>query len=194
MSNKIPVRLPKNAGWVEATVSPEDYPALSLPSMKWRLGSSGYPMFVRRVNKELTTIWMHKLVAGGPASHINGDRLDCRRENLIESARKPAWEIKTPDAVYDQVEEFEWGDRDLRFYTGFAHISYEGGKSYSGQVVHGIPHGFGSLYEPDQQKHSSGNWIKGEMKKGMVVEYHYLPKCMCHVSTRRAKHIQLIDQ
>jgi hypothetical protein len=197
MSNKIQVRRPKNAGWVEATVSPEDYPVLTLPGMRWRLGSSGYPMFVKRVNKELTTIWMHKLVAGGPASHINGDRLDCRRENLIESARKPAWEIKTPDAVYDRVEEFEGGDRDLRVYTGFANIHYEGGKFYSGQVVHGVPSGFGNLYEPEKCKHSSGNWIRGEMKKGMVVEYDYLPNCMCNVfagcSTRRVKHIQVIN-
>lgn len=195
--NKISVRLPKNKGFVEATVSPEDYANLTLPGMKWRVGSSGYPMFVKRVNKELTTIWMHKLVAGGPATHINGDRLDCRRENLIESGRKSAFEIVTPDAVYDSVEEFVGTDRDLRFYSGFANIHYDKGKFYSGQVVHGVPHGFGNLYEPEKCKHSSGNWVSGAMKKGMVVEYDYLPNCMCNVfagcSTRRVKHIQLID-
>lgn len=195
--NKIPVRLPNNKGWVEAECSPEDYPALTLPGMRWRLGSSGYPMFVRRVNKELTTIWMHKLVSGGPSTHINGDRLDCRRENLIPSSRKSPFEIKTPESTWDSVEEFEWGDRDLRFYTGFANIHYPEGKFFSGQVVHGIPHGFGNLYEAEQGKHSSGNWINGKMVKGMVVEYDYLPNCMCNVfagcSGRRVRHIQLID-
>jgi hypothetical protein len=195
--NKIPVRLPNNKGWVEATVDEEDYPALTIPGMKWRLGSSGYPMFVRRVNKELTTIWMHKLVAGGPATHINGDRLDCRRANLIESGRKSAFEIKTPESTWDTVEEFECGDRDLRFYSGFANISYDKDKFFSGQVVHGIPHGFGNLYEGESGKHSSGNWVNGKMVKGMVVEYNYLPNCMCTVfagcSGRRVKHIQLID-
>lgn len=195
--NKIPVRLPNNCGTAYATVSPEDYPALSHPSMRWRLGSSGYPMYVKRVNKELTTVWMHKLVAGGPASHINGDRLDCRRENLVPSARKAAFEIKTPESAWDSVEEFQGGDKDLRYYTGFANITYESGKFYSGQVVYGIPHGFGFLYEPEPGKHSSGNWVNGTMKKGMVVEYNYLPKCMCNVfagcSTRRVNHIQLIN-
>lgn len=196
--NKIPVRLPNNKGWVEATVDAEDYPALSLPGMRWRLGSSGYPMFVRRVNKELTTIWMHKLVAGVPATHVNGDRLDCRRSNLMPSGRKPAFEIKTPESAWDSVEEFDGGDRDLRFYSGFANISYERGKFFSGQVASGIPHGFGNLYEAECGKHSSGQWVNGSMVKGMVVHYEYLPNCMCNVfagcSGRRVKHIQLIDE
>lgn len=196
--NKIPVRLPKNQGWTEATVSPEDHAALTAPGMRWRLGSSGYPMYVKRVNKELTTIWMHKLVAGGPATHVNGDRLDCRRENLVESSRKPRFEIKTPDAAYDQLEEYDWCDRDLRYYSGFANIHYEEGKFYSGQVVYGVPHGFGSLYEPRPGKHTSGEWTNGEMRKGMVVEYEPMPNCMCTVfsgcSTRRVKHIQLIGK
>jgi hypothetical protein len=195
--NKIPVRLPNNKGWTFATVSPEDYPSLTVPGMRWRLGSSGYPMFVRRVNKELTTIWMHKLVLGGPATHINGDRLDCRRENLVVSGRKAPFEISTPESTWDTVEEFDGGDRDLRFYSGFANIRYDNGKFFSGQVIHGIPHGFGNLYEPEPGKHSSGNWVDGKMVKGMVVEYDYLPNCMCNVfagcSRRRVKHIQLID-
>lgn len=197
-ANKIPVRLPNNQGYVDAIVSEDDFARLSLPDMRWRLGSSGYPMYVRRINKELTTIWMHKLVAGGPATHINGDRLDCRRENLVSSSRKPAFTIQTPSSTWDAVEEFDWQDRDLRFYSGFANIHYEGGKFFSGQVAHGIPHGFGNLYEPDVHKHTSGSWVNGKMKKGMVVEYEYLPKCMCNVfagcSVRRVKNIQLIDE
>jgi hypothetical protein len=195
--NKIAVRLPNNGGIAHATVSPEDYPLLTRPDMRWRLGSSGYPMYVKRVNKQLTTIWMHKLVRGGPATHINGDRLDCRRQNLVDSARKPRFEIQAPEALYDGVEEFQGGDRDLNYYSGFANVHYSKGKFYSGQVVYGVPHGFGSLYEPEERKHSSGEWISGKMTKGMVVEYEYLPNCMCNVfagcSVRRVKHIQLID-
>lgn len=194
--NKIPVRLPNNKGFVQATVSPEDHADLSKPEMRWRLGSSGYPMYVKRVNKQLTTIWMHKLVAGGPASHINGDRLDCRRENLVESARKSRFEIKTPPAAWDKTEDFDWCDRDLRYYSGFANIAYDEGKFYSGQVVYGIPNGFGNLYEPQQCKHTSGEWVSGEIVKGMVVEHEYLPTCMCNViggcPQRRVKHIHLI--
>lgn len=197
MSNKISVRLPKNQGTTEAIVSPEDYADLTKPDMRWRMGSSGYPMYVKRINKQLTTIWMHKLVQGGPATHVNGDRLDCRRENLVESARKSRFEIKAPESTWDSVEEYQWGDRDLRFYNGFANITYEKGKFFSGQVVHGVPHGFGNLYEPELNKHSSGDWMNGVMIKGMVVEYEHLPKCMCNVfagcSTRRVKHIQLIN-
>lgn len=189
--NKIPVRLPNNKGWVYATVSPEDLPNLSVPGMRWRLGSSGYPMFVNRVNKELITVWMHKMVAGGPATHINGDRLDCRRENLIPSARKSPFEIKTPESLWDSVEEFDWGDRDLRFYTGLARVTYDEGKSFSGQVVHGIPHGYGNLYEPRTCRHTSGMWVEGVMKKGMVLEHEYMPRVdLCE---RRVKHIQLIN-
>lgn len=186
--NKIPVRLANNQGWVEAIVSPEDYPDLTKPDMRWRMGSSGYPMFVKRVNKELTTVWMHKLVGRGPSTHINGNRLDCRRENLIPSARKSPFELKTPESLWDTVEDFDWNDRDLRFYTGFANITYDQGKTYSGQVVHGIPHGFGTLCEP--YKKSTGNWVEGHMKLGMVTEHECLPRS----SHGRVKRIQLIKE
>jgi hypothetical protein len=190
------VRKPNNAGMVHAMVSSRDY--IDLAGMPWRLCASGYPMYVKRVGGKSTTIWMHKLVHGGPATHINGNRLDCRRENLVDSYRKNQFEIKTPDAVYDRIEEFQGGDRDLRFYSGFAHIHYEKGKFYSGQVVYGIPHGFGHLYEPANCKHSSGEWLEGKMTKGMVVEYEFLPECMCNVfagcPTRRVRHIQLIGK
>lgn len=185
--NKIPVRLPNNKGWVQAIVSPEDYPDLIAPDMRWRMGSSGYPMFVKRVNKELTTIWMHKLVGKGPSTHINGNRLDCRRENLIPSARKSPFELRTPESVWDTVEDFEWCDRDLHYYTGFANVSYDNGKMYSGQVVHGIPHGFGTLVEPEVHKKSSGNWVDGHMKLGMVTEHEFFPR-----ADGRVKRISLI--
>lgn len=198
LAREIQVRLPNNKGYVSAKVDPEDYDRLTQPEMRWRLGSSGYPMYVRRVNGDLTTIWMHKLILGGPATHVNGDRLDCRRINLAPSARKGKFEVKTPDAIYDEVREFGWQEMDLRFYSGFANINYDEGKFYSGQVIHGIPHGFGSLYEPQLGKHSSGDWVNGVLKKGMVVEYEYLPKCMCEFVSgcpvRRVKHIQLINQ
>jgi hypothetical protein len=148
-------------------------------------------MFVRRVDKQLTTVWMHKLVHGGPATHINGDRLDCRRENLIDSSRKSPFEIRMPRSLGEAVEEFHWCDRDLRFYTGFASIAYEEGKSYAGQVVHGIPHGFGTLCEAVAGRQSSGNWVEGIMRKGMVIEYEFMPRA--DLSERRVKHFQLIN-
>jgi hypothetical protein len=79
----------------------------------------------------------------------------------------------------------------LRYYTGFACIKYDEGKVYSGQVVNGIPHGFGNLSEPNRGKQSSGNWVEGILQKGMVTEYENLPRVdWCE---RRVKHIQLIN-
>ena len=183
------MRLANNQGWVEAVVSPEDHADLTKPDMRWRMGSSGYPMFVKRVNKQLITIWMHKLVGKGPSTHINGDRLDCRRENLVPSSRKSPFELKTPESLWDRVEDFDWNDRDLRYFTGFANITYDEGKTYSGQVVHGLPHGFGTLREPRGHKESSGNWIEGHLKLGMVTEREFFPR-----SDGRVKHIQLIKE
>lgn len=85
----IPVSLPKKGGWVHAKVSSEDYEMLNEISSKWRTCSSGYPIFVTRKNGVFCTTYMHKLIYGDTARHVNGDRLDNRRENLIKSVRGP---------------------------------------------------------------------------------------------------------
>lgn len=85
----IPVSLPKKAGYVYSKVSNEDFEMVYNLSSKWRISSSGYPIFVTRKEGCFCTTYMHKLIYGETARHVNGDRLDNRRENLIKSVRGP---------------------------------------------------------------------------------------------------------
>jgi hypothetical protein len=81
----IPVFLPKKRGTVDAFVSEEDFDKISSASKKWRQSSSGYPIFVKKQGDKFVTTYMHKLVFGGPARHVNGNRLDNTRANLTIS-------------------------------------------------------------------------------------------------------------
>lgn len=85
----IPVSLPKKAGYAYAKVSNEDFEMVNNLSSKWRISSSGYPIFVTRKGGVFCTTYMHKLIYGDTSRHVNGDRLDNRRENLIKSIRGP---------------------------------------------------------------------------------------------------------
>ena len=64
-----------------AIVSPEDYTVAS--RIAWRLSSSGYVIGSRRCENKLR---LHRLITGAAGGqfvdHINGNRLDNRRENL----------------------------------------------------------------------------------------------------------------
>lgn len=84
----IPVRLPKKQGIVSALVSEEDYEKVSGISSKWRKSSSGYPIFVKRSGNKFITTYMHKLIYGDSAKHVNGDRMNNTRDNLVRSTRK----------------------------------------------------------------------------------------------------------
>ena len=103
----VPVCLPKKAGTVFARVSPEDYQKVVNASSKWRLCSSGYPIFVKRDKTTFETTYMHKLVFGDSAKHINGDRLDNRRENLVKSSRK-----SSPKCDIEDEYALAWADID----------------------------------------------------------------------------------
>jgi len=86
---EVPVALPNKTGFKMAWVSPEDFEVVVSCSTRWRLCSSGYPISVKRVGGKFVTTYMHKLIYGGTAKHINGNRLDNRRGNLIGSKKKP---------------------------------------------------------------------------------------------------------
>lgn len=105
----IPVSLPKKNGTVFAKVSPDDYATIMSASNKWRLCYSGYPIFVKRKNDTFTTTYMHKLIHGGSAKHINGDRLDNRRENLMDSPRGPPAPRKRKNEERDDVSSSSQG-------------------------------------------------------------------------------------
>lgn len=194
---QVPVALPKKQGFVYAKVSPEDYFKVSNASSNWRLCSSGYPIFVKRKESKFTTTYMHRLVHGDSARHLNGDRLDNRRENLVDSERGPPaprkvktepmcldvetdqFLIKTPKIVCEELYNFNATDPDLKQYTGFANIKYRENKNFSGEIKNGIPHGYGHLYEASNHTQSCGSWENGQMTKGMVLQFKPLPQCMC---------------
>lgn len=53
---------------------------------KWQLHPNGYASVVISRKRKRTTIYLHRLILGAPADllvdHINGNKLDNRRENL----------------------------------------------------------------------------------------------------------------
>lgn len=82
----VQVHLPNKTGIVEAKVGLEDYDKVA--ALKWRRCSSGYAINVKRVEGRLQTTYMHKLIYGGPARHLNGNRMDNTRDNLVNSSRR----------------------------------------------------------------------------------------------------------
>lgn len=188
----VPVALAKGEGMVYAKVSPEDYDMVMNASSKWRLCNSGYPIYVVRKEGRFITTYMHKLIHGKVSKHINADRLDNRRENLVESQRgnrgqkrkseeDNEFELFTPRILWDEMVEFKSKDEDLKVYTGYANIDYDKKKHYSGEVMEGKPHGYGHLYEKDKCTQSCGMWEHGKMKRGMVIEYKAVPDCLCKI-------------
>jgi hypothetical protein len=199
----IPVSVPKTDQTVMAKVSVEDYDKIVAASSNWRLTKSGYPVFVTRKDQVFSTTYLHKLVHGSSARHVNGDRLDNRRDNLVDSLRGPpasrkrkSWvdeqketendandefKLFTPSFIADEICDFKQGDPDLLTYTGHANIRYNPQKHYSGSIKDGRPDGFGHLWEGDTSSVSCGMWIHGRMNKGMVVVFKPLPKCMCEI-------------
>ena len=66
-----------------AKVDNEDFE--SLLQWKWTY-SGGYAYRVKTINKKSKKIWLHRFINKTPdvlyTDHINGDRLDCRKQNL----------------------------------------------------------------------------------------------------------------
>lgn len=191
---KVPVKLPNDEGYTFAMVCPEDYDNVSRASTNWRLCSSGYPLHVKRSGQKFETVYMHRLIHGEPARHVNGNRLDNRRSNLVTSNRISShkrnldndqddeFELHTPRVISEEATIFNSNDNDLKYFTGYGRVSYnEDNKIYSGEIADGRPHGHGCLYEQESQQQSSGQWQRGRMINGMVVKYKDLPLCMCQV-------------
>ena len=68
----------------QARVSDSDYPTLS--QFKWRYTSGGYAARTVRDHGRTLTVYLHRFLLdaqpGQQIDHRNGDKLDCRRENL----------------------------------------------------------------------------------------------------------------
>lgn len=92
---KVSVRLPNETSeYVDAIVDMEDLPRVE--AYLWRQTSRGH--VVASFDRDI--VYLHKLVAGGRATHINGDRLDNRRRNLRCLYSEPS----------SPVPEVEWQD------------------------------------------------------------------------------------
>lgn len=193
----VPVALPNNTGTVYAKVSPEDFDMVNKPEYKWRRTVTGFAVFVKRHGDDFVSTYMHVMIHGSHAKHVNGDRLDNRRTNLITGRSPPISKHKkreresdheegedsefvlhTPRVVAADMYKFKFDDKGLETYTGFGEIAYkEGKKLYSGEIVRGKPHGYGHLYETETSTQSCGNWLNGRMMEGMVLTFKDLPDC-----------------
>lgn len=80
----VPVTLPRNQGLLHATVDAEDEAKVLGVAQDWFVSPSGYVYTTKRTRSNgLKTIYLHKIIAGGTAKHINGDRLDNSKSNLL---------------------------------------------------------------------------------------------------------------
>lgn len=80
----VQVTLPKNQGLVYAIIDADDIRKVVNTSEEWFINPAGYVFTIKRNrNDKLKYIYLHKLIAGGTAKHINGDRLDNKKSNLM---------------------------------------------------------------------------------------------------------------
>ena len=101
------VALPKKQGCVFAKVSPEDFDRVNAASDRWRLSSAGYPLFVQRKEGRFVTTYLHLLVSEGvPVTHVNGDRLDCTRTNLVITKGRKKKRVDDSKDLIVRMNEF----------------------------------------------------------------------------------------
>ena len=157
-----------------SSVSPADYDMLVSVAPVWRVSNRGYVISSKRVEGKYRLVYMHKIVAGGSAKHLNGDRLDNRRENLIPTkSRRPFIEL-TPLNIGNvhPLLDFTKNAQDSLQYGAsgrYDTIRYAGDKVYSGETHNGLPHGLGTLVE--RNRTSFGWFLYGQFKSGCVLDH-----------------------
>jgi len=154
----VPVWSKNASDFVDAWVSPEDEERVKAAAKNWYLSSTGYVVSGSRAQGKYRLTYLHKLVAGegAKASHLNGDRLDNRRCNLVRKPPRGEFLIRTPDLqATDQLPE--------------GRVEYADGKVYQGFLERRRPHGAGILY--DGSKMSVGNWSQGTFQEGVMVVF-----------------------
>lgn len=157
-------------------VSPEDKHLAD--NYKWRISNSGYVVSSVRRQGEYRLTYLHKLVAGTTAKHINANRLDNRRTNLVETkSRKRVFDqdfkIHTVAPILDHTLIPSQAPRQ----SGHDTVRYDNGKLYRGSFLNYKPHGFGMLLEDNDEctKTSTGKWENGILKWGIVVVFKQIP-------------------
>lgn len=171
----IPARLNNTKTLVNALVSPEDYEKLTTISDVWYVSSSGYVVSSKRENGKYTRKYMHRVIMGTTARHVNGDRLDNRRNNLVNISRKRPADMMHEDFKIHTSLPTEISSTDCIPKDGenvIIHYKNEE-KIYSGEIHNYLPHGFGLLTET--QKSCLGWWIQGKFRKGIIMEHKPLP-------------------
>lgn len=173
----IPVYADRGKVVLKTIISPEDEEVVRTTASRWTLSGSGYVVHSKRVDGKFTLVYLHKVIMGGSAKHVNGDRLDNRRTNLIPAkprVRKRPFEMTTDDFHVARCLDSTLDPASLSDAVKKATIDYGKGKIYSGELLHSKPHGLGILYE-DGLKRSYGKWVNGTLHNGIVVEFEQAP-------------------
>lgn len=180
----ISVQLKKGTGTKLALVDDAMYEELAdQEKYCWRTTSSGY--VVSNINRKC--VYMHKVVYGGPARHINGDRFDNRLSNLAPSPRAPKddqdegdFAIRTIRQLEDSNNSFQKDDPKLGEFKGFGMVRYDD-RSYEGELFAGKPYGYGVLRRESKERcyDMIGFWKAGHMQTGIVSYFKPAPACMC---------------
>lgn len=186
-----------------AKVSNEDFYKVRSMSDVWRENFGGYATHSIKSSadpKKTKTVYMHTFITGGKSSHINGDKLDNRRENLSPSDyprrnKKPKTSpideddfiLKTPRLTTWTIKTYNHDDPLLPLINGYAVIKF-GKKTYSGEVKHGEPAGYGMITQNENPYDMCGIWKDGKLMDGMITYYKPLPLTMdndCRLVTPR---------
>lgn len=155
-----------------AIVSPQDYERISSLKANWKVSSSGYPIFVKRVQSKSKTVYMHRLIVPTPSRHLNGNRLDNRRENLVPSFRNtPRNDDFLSSLPANEAPEFDYKSSKLCETNGVVKVTYEDGRVYQGSVKQGIPHGYGELTA--EHVKTIGEWADGIVKNGLNLYFRH---------------------
>ena len=139
-------------------ISEEDWPLVE--SLTLYRGSDGYVYFSRWIDGKVvsTTLhgWMMNAPSGTEVDHINGDRLDNRRENLRVVSRH-----------LNQVNRHKLSRNNKSGVRGVTVQQYKTGTSYIAQIVnHGEYHylgSFGSLEEAAKARRAAELYLYGEL-------------------------------
>jgi hypothetical protein len=163
---------PRDPNLVKVLISPEDYEKVAEIASTWRVSSSGYVVVGKRVQGKNKVTYLHKVVFGDTCTHINGNRLDNRRNNLTASKkRRRPTEMNKEDLL-----EFIDDPYDIKRLKDTS-TTYPDGKIFFGETKNMKPHGFGMLVE--SKKRSIGWWIDGEFDSGIIMSLACVPSVMC---------------
>lgn len=158
------VSLPRGKGHTLSKIFYEDSDKYHIDQFKWRLSKSGYVVRSWKVGNRVFTEYLHKRIFGATCYHINGDRLDNRRDNLRAS------KTTISDKHYDIIRHDDFSDVIHGSDTGMACIEYSHDKIYAGRLVDNKPHGIGIL-TMNSSKQILGLWKNGNLITGMIMNF-----------------------